>query len=89
MEAIKRLTVEEIGAQVVAIIGDVTGATPSEVTMDASLVHDLGFDELDLVELVMEIEQVFDFAIDEDRADGFVHVRDVVGYLQKEIGAPA
>jgi len=83
----EKFTIEQIGAKVLDVLADVTGATPAEMTMDASLVHDLGCDSMDIVEIVMGLEDAFGFAIDEDKADAFVHVRDVVAYLQKEIGS--
>ena len=81
-------TTASIGALVIDVIGRVTGAAAADITMDAHLVTDLGCDELDQVELVMELEEAFGLAFDEETADGFTHVRDVCAYLQREL-APA
>jgi len=44
---------------------------PSEkVTLDANFATDLDADSLDLVELVMELEEVFSITVDEKRARG-------------------
>jgi acyl carrier protein len=75
-----------IHQRVVDAIVTVTGFEESDVTPDADLRSDLGVVDLDLVEIVIELEQEFDFAIDEDAADDWTHVRDVVAYLEKEFG---
>ena len=44
---------------------------PSErVTLDASFANDLDADSLDLVELVMELEEVFSITVDESELEG-------------------
>lgn len=75
-----------IQERVVDVIVHVTGYYEDDVTLDADLAGDLGCVELDIVEIVMELEDEFDFAIDEFRADEWRHVRDIVRYLEKEIG---
>ena len=46
-------------------------------------VEDLGADELDMVELVMEIEEEFGFAISSEDAEKFNTVGDVVSYVEE------
>ena len=42
----------------------------SQVTMEARFGEDLDADSLDLVELVMELEEVFDVSVDESELEG-------------------
>jgi len=41
-----------------------------KVTLDASFANDLDADSLDLVELVMELEEVFSITVDESELEG-------------------
>jgi acyl carrier protein len=81
-----RPSIENIKTRLTEIICESLGVDPGEVTMDADLVHDLGCDSLDVVEIVMDIEQEFNFAIDDEKASDFTLVRDIVNFLQAEIG---
>lgn len=72
--------------RVVEAVVAVTGRDAEDVTLDAELAADLAVVELDLVEIVILLEDEFDFAIDEEAADEWKHVRDVVGYLEKQVG---
>ncbi len=57
----------EISEKVVNIIVKQLGVTAEEVKPEASFVEDLGADSLDLTELIMAMEEVFDIEIaDED-----------------------
>lgn len=53
-----------------------------EVTLEKSFT-DLGIDSLDLVELVMELEEEFDIAIEE--AENLQTVGDVVEYINEKV----
>ena len=56
----------------------------SEVTPNASLEFDLGFDSLDCIELVMEIEERFGVQIDEETAETWKTVGDVEAWLRTQ-----
>lgn len=49
-----------------SVIVDKLGVEPEEVTNDANLIHDLGCDSLDIVELVIEFEKVFSISIPDE-----------------------
>ena len=49
---------------------EVLAVDPSKVTLEASFSDDLGADSLDLVELVMELEEVFSITVDESELEG-------------------
>lgn len=55
---------------------------PAKITLDAELVNDLGFNSLELAELVIHCEETFDIEFDEELAKDFLTVRDVVNYME-------
>ena len=67
-------------SQVCSITAELLGVNPSKVIPSTSL-GDLGADELDIVELVMELEELFDIAIPDDA------ITDVTGRDQWQSGA--
>ena len=72
----------EIQEKVVKIIVDKLGVKESEVTLDATFTGDLGADSLDTVELVMEFEKAFGVQIEDEAAEKFQTVGDVVAYIE-------
>jgi len=75
----------EINQKVVDIIVDKLAVAPAEVTLEASLANDLGADSLDIVELILEFERVFEITIPEDQAEHIKTVGQVVEYLEKRL----
>ena len=76
---------EEVVKQVKAIIVDKLGVEESEVTETANFTNDLGADSLDTVELVMELERVFDIKIPDEDASSIATVADAVNYVQSKL----
>ena len=60
---------EEIAAQVRQVIIEQCGFPQDQVTEEKDLEKDLVFDELDLCELAMNLEETFDIMIPEDKAN--------------------
>lgn len=56
---------------------------PETITMDTSIVDDLGADSLDVVELIMSLEDMFGISISDDDASHLDTVRRIVEYLEK------
>lgn len=54
----------------------------AKITPDAELVNDLGFNSLELAELVIHCEETFGIEVDEEIAKDFVTVENVVNYLE-------
>lgn len=48
---------------------------------ETSTLQDLGADSLDLVELIMKFEEIFAIEINDEVAEKFKNVREVVDYL--------
>ena len=55
-----------------------------DITMEAELINDLGFNSLELADMVMACEEKFDVVIDDDDLHGFVTIGDIVRYLEKQ-----
>jgi len=74
-------------AQLVHAVGkhyaDALGTRPGVFSADTQF-SDLGFDSLDVVEMVMELEEEFDVRIPDDVAEGLETFGDVVRYIQDQ-----
>ena len=56
---------------------------PETITMDTSIVDDLGADSLDVVELIMSLEDLFGISITDEDAAQLDTVRKIVDYLER------
>tara|TARA_R100000234_G_scaffold118620_1_gene99465 strand:+ start:105 stop:338 length:234 start_codon:yes stop_codon:yes gene_type:complete len=72
-----------IKEQVYKSIASVLEVAEEDIKDDSHLVEDLGADSLDTVQLVMEIESVFDMEISDDDAEELVSVEKIVNYLEE------
>jgi acyl carrier protein len=59
------------------------GVDATAIRLETSLMGDLGADSLDIVELVMEIEEVFDVTIPDDAADQIKTVQDAIQWIRR------
>lgn len=60
------------------IIANILGVSVSRVNPHSSLTRDLGADDLDMVELIMEFEKQFDISIPDEVMDDVHTVRDAI-----------
>ena len=65
-----------------AYLVDELHVNESDITMEAELINDLGFNSLELADMVMACEEKFDVVIDDDDLHGFVTIGDIVRYLE-------
>ena len=56
-----------------------------DIKMETSMVDDLDADSLDAVEVIMAIEDEFDIEIDDEDAEGFKSIGDIVNYVNSKI----
>eukprot|EP00413_Alexandrium_margalefii_P021754 CAMPEP_0204571960 /NCGR_PEP_ID=MMETSP0661-20131031/39191_1 /ASSEMBLY_ACC=CAM_ASM_000606 /TAXON_ID=109239 /ORGANISM="Alexandrium margalefi, Strain AMGDE01CS-322" /LENGTH=163 /DNA_ID=CAMNT_0051580273 /DNA_START=73 /DNA_END=564 /DNA_ORIENTATION=+ len=91
IKAVKRyagMRVDELKNETTDSTGDrekAVEALSREVTSDTKW-GDLGFDDLDKVEVLLEVEDEFNHVIPDDDADRIESVKESVEYLQKHLG---
>lgn len=66
--------------KVVDIVAAKLAINPTTIK-ESSTLQDLGADSLDLVELIMKFEEVFAIEINDEEAEKFRNVQEVVDYL--------
>lgn len=64
------------------IIAEVVGCDQDLVKEDSNFIEDLGFDSLNVVELVMQIEEEFDMEIPDEDAETLLTVKDLKTYVE-------
>jgi len=69
-EKLKNILVEEMSIN------------PHDITPDAELINDLGFNSLELADLVVLCEDKFDVIFEESDLPSLITVGDVVNYLE-------
>lgn len=57
----------------------------SLIDIDSHLMADLQADSLDAVEIIMAVEEEYGLVIPDDDAEKFRTVRDLVGYVEKQV----
>ena len=68
-----------------SIIAEVLNIDADEVTMDKTFVDDLGADSLDVFQIIMGIEEVFDIEIPNDAAENISTVADAVDAIKNAL----
>ncbi len=53
-----------------------------KITMDSSIVDDLGADSLDVVDLLMSLEEEFDLEIPDEEIESIKSIGDLVKYIE-------
>lgn len=74
----------DIQQTVTDILVDKIGIAPTEATLDANFIKDLGIDSLDYAEIVMEFEQTFDIRIPDSDAERLQTLGQAVSYIQEK-----
>ncbi len=60
--------------------------TEGEINETTSFTEDLGMDSLDQIEMIMELEKVFNISIPDDQAEEMKVVGDIANYVEAKIG---
>ena len=55
-----------------------------QIRMDSNLIKDLGMDSIDLVDVVIGIEEKFNFSVPDKDWNRFILVSDVIQYIQEQ-----
>ena len=56
-----------------------------DVEDDMSFIDDLGFDSLDTVQLVMDLEEEFDISIPDEDAEELLQVGQAIEYIKEQV----
>lgn len=67
------------------ILVDEMSINPRDITLDAEFTTDLGFNSLELADLVVICEDKFDVVFDDEILPTLLTVRDVVNYLEQQV----
>jgi acyl carrier protein len=75
------MTLEE---KVIKLVMEQLDVTREECVLEASFIDDLGADSLDLVELIMEMEEVFGLEIADEELEKIRSIKDVIDFLRSK-----
>ncbi len=77
--------VAPVAEEVTRLVCEQLGANPEQLTRQVRFQEDLGADSLDLVELVMKLEEVFDVTIPDDQSQKIRTVGDAIDYVVRRL----
>ena len=75
----------ELKDKVIEIIINVLGIDKEKVKIETKIVDDLGADELDSIEIIMELEGEYGITIPDEDAEKLATVGDLVTYIESKI----
>ncbi len=78
--------INEVEAKVKSAVAEQIGKNVEEINNEASFKDDLGLDSLDLVELVMAFEDLFDITIPDEESEQLTTVQESIDYVTKKLG---
>ena len=67
------------------IIGEVLNIDPDTITADTTFVDDLGADSLDVFQIIMGLEEVFDIEIPAEEAEKITTVEEAVNLIKNAV----
>ena len=71
--------------RVITVVVDKLKVDPSEISLEANFIEDLGADSLDVVDLVIGFEDEFDIQIPEEDSEKIKTVGDAVDYIKGKL----
>ena len=71
--------------RIVQIIAKQLGIEEQDISSNSSVVEDLGADSLDVVELIMALEEEFNFEIPDTEAEKIVSVQNIIDYMENAL----
>ncbi|MBW2262781.1 MAG: acyl carrier protein [Deltaproteobacteria bacterium] len=78
-------TGRDLQGEVISAIAAVTGYDESDVKPDMLFIEDLGCQSLQIMEIVLELQSVFDIEIPDGDIDALRSVDDAVGYVKRRL----
>ena len=73
----------DLKQRLIELVSTQLGVETDEVVPEARILDDLGADSLDVVELVMSLEEVFDITIPDEDVEALTTVADMQTYLER------
>ena len=67
------------------VIADVLNVDPEEITMESTFVDDLGADSLDVFQIIMGLEEVFDIESPAEEAEKITTVEEAVNLIKNAV----
>jgi len=67
------------------VIAEVLNVDPDEITMETTFMDDLGADSLDVFQIIMGIEEVFDIEIPAEKAEKITTVEEAVELIKSAL----
>lgn len=77
----------DIEGQVKKVISEQLGIEVGEIKTEAKFVDDLGADSLDLVEMIMSLEDIFEIEISDEEAEKIQTVKDAIDFISSGMQA--
>ncbi|MGQ0775732.1 MAG: acyl carrier protein [Pseudonocardiales bacterium] len=77
------MTNEEILKGLAEIVNEVAGVDTSEITLEKSFVDDLDIDSLSMVEIAVQLEDLFGVKVPDEQLANLKTVGDAVDYVAK------
>ena len=75
----------EIKEKVISLIKDQMTKPDIDIEDDMLFIEDLGFDSLDTVQLVMDLEEEFDISIPDEDAEELLQVGQAIEYIKEQV----
>ena len=75
----------DLEARVRSLVAEQLGVDISEVIPGANILDDLGADSLDVVELVMSLEDMFDIEVPDEVVEGMRTIGDIEQYVVAQV----
>ena len=72
---------ENIEQRVKKIVAEQLGVNEADIKNESSFVDDLGADSLDTVELIIALEEEFDFEVPDEDAEKITTVQQAIDYV--------
>ncbi len=71
--------------KVASILADQLDIDADEITLESTLVDDLGADSLDTIDIVMSVEDMFSIEVPDEIIEKMSTVADIVNYIEEKV----
>ena len=83
MPAAKKKSLSSAHCRILTLLADLAMTDEASLTPGTKFFEDLGFDSIDFVEMVMELEESFGMQIPDDQAEKLLTVGKICEYVDK------